>query len=139
VHHATPAKGERPKTKWPDPREHWSLVLGLWSANRRYTVSNYSIEELIARWKKEEVTVEQVIGRMLQLLRSHEQRLRALGRQPADRNDATAKSLSEKPPLRYALRATQNTVFRVLSRPQAVSKGARPIVIRIGTKERKHG
>ena len=45
-------------------------------------MSNYPIEELIARWKKEELTVEQVIGQVLLLLRAHEQRLRELGRRP---------------------------------------------------------
>jgi len=41
-------------------------------------VSHYSVEELIARWKKEELTVEQ----MLQILREQERRLRELARQP---------------------------------------------------------
>ena len=36
----------------------------------------------------------------------------------------SADSLSEKPPLRYALRATQDAENCILSRPQAVSKGA---------------
>jgi hypothetical protein len=43
-------------------------------------VSHYTIEELIARWKKEELTSEQVIGQILQLLRAVEERLRALER-----------------------------------------------------------
>jgi len=83
-------------TKSPEPREYWSLVIGLWSVNRRYKVSNYPIEELIARWKKEELTAEQVIGQILLLLHSHEQRLRQLGRQPADRNDTTAKERRQR-------------------------------------------
>ncbi len=41
-------------------------------------MSHYSVEELIARWKKEELTVEQ----MLQILREQERRLRELARQP---------------------------------------------------------
>jgi hypothetical protein len=43
-------------------------------------VSHYTIEELIARWRKEELTSEQVIGQILQLLRATEERLRALER-----------------------------------------------------------
>ena len=43
-------------------------------------VSHYTIEELIARWKKEELTVEQVIGQILQLLREHERRLKEAAR-----------------------------------------------------------
>ena len=39
-------------------------------------VSNYPIEELIARWKREELTIEQVIGQMLLLLKEQERRLR---------------------------------------------------------------
>ena len=54
-------------------------------------MSNYPIEELIARWKKKELTAEQVIGQLLLIVRGHEQRLRELGRQPADRSDAPSK------------------------------------------------
>jgi hypothetical protein len=43
-------------------------------------VSHYTIEDLIARWKKDELTVEQVIGQMLLLLREHERRLREQAR-----------------------------------------------------------
>ena len=43
-------------------------------------MSHYTIEELIARWKKEELTAEQVIGQLLQLLRASEERLRAVER-----------------------------------------------------------
>jgi hypothetical protein len=43
-------------------------------------VSNYTIEDLIARWKKDELTVEQVIGQVLLLLREHERRLRDVAR-----------------------------------------------------------
>ena len=39
-------------------------------------MSNYTIEELIARWRREELTVEQVIGQILQLLREQERRLK---------------------------------------------------------------
>ena len=43
-------------------------------------MSHYTIEELIARWKREELTVEQMIGQMLQLLREQERRVRELAR-----------------------------------------------------------
>ena len=39
-------------------------------------MSNYTIEELIARWKREELTMEQVIGQILLLLREQDRRLR---------------------------------------------------------------
>jgi len=47
----------------------------------RNKMSNYTIEELIARWKREELTMEQVIGQILLLLREQDRRLRevALG------------------------------------------------------------
>jgi len=59
-------------------------------------MSNYPLEELISRWKKEELTAEQVIGQLLLIVHGHEQRLRALGRQPADRNDTTAKERRQR-------------------------------------------
>ena len=39
-------------------------------------MSNYTIEELIARWKREELTIEQVIGQILLLLKEQDRRLR---------------------------------------------------------------
>jgi hypothetical protein len=39
-------------------------------------VSSYTIDELIARWKREELTVEQVIGQILLLLKEQDRRLR---------------------------------------------------------------
>ncbi len=39
-------------------------------------MSNYAIEELIARWRREELTVEQMIGQILLLLKEQERRLR---------------------------------------------------------------
>ena len=39
-------------------------------------MSNYTIDELIARWKREELTIEQVIGQILLLLKDHDRRLR---------------------------------------------------------------
>ena len=70
-----------------------SVVSGRWSVvgQQEVKVSNYPIEELIARWKNEELTVEQVIGQMLQLLRSHEQRLRQLGRLQPETKDAPSR------------------------------------------------
>jgi hypothetical protein len=43
-------------------------------------VSNYSIDDLIARWRKEELTVEQMIGQILLVLKEQERRLRELAR-----------------------------------------------------------
>jgi hypothetical protein len=53
-------------------------------------VSHYSIEDLIARWKKEELTVEQVIGQMLQHLREQERRLKEAARPAAGTSDQRA-------------------------------------------------
>jgi hypothetical protein len=57
-------------------------------------VSNYTIEDLIARWKKDELTVEQVIGQVLLLLREHERRLRevARGTPPSREGDGARRS-----------------------------------------------
>ena len=43
-------------------------------------MSHYTVEELIARWRNEALTVEQMIGQILQVLRVHEQRLKEAGR-----------------------------------------------------------
>lgn len=43
-------------------------------------MSHYTAEELIARWKREELTVEQTVGQLVQVLAALEQRLRALER-----------------------------------------------------------
>ena len=45
-------------------------------------MSHYNIEELIARWKKEELSVEQVIGQLLLVLHEQQQQLRELARRP---------------------------------------------------------
>ena len=44
-------------------------------------MSNYTIEELIARWKREELTIEQVIGQILLLLKEQDRRLREAAQQ----------------------------------------------------------
>jgi len=46
-------------------------------------MSHYTVEELIARWKREELTAEQMIGQILQVLKEQERRMRELGRQAA--------------------------------------------------------
>ena len=43
-------------------------------------MSNYTIEELIVRWRREELTIEQMIGQILLILKEQEQRVRALTR-----------------------------------------------------------
>ncbi len=47
-------------------------------------MSHYSIEELIARWKREELSVEQMIGQLLLVLREHERRLKEASRPAQD-------------------------------------------------------
>jgi hypothetical protein len=47
-------------------------------------VSHYSIEELIARWRKEELTVEQVIGQILLQLKELDRRQREVARPTGD-------------------------------------------------------
>lgn len=55
-------------------------------------MNHYSIDDLIARWKREELTIEQMIGQILLVLQSHEQRLRTLARPdpPAEPNPGGA-------------------------------------------------
>jgi hypothetical protein len=56
-------------------------------------MSSYSIEELISRWKREELTVEQMIGQLLLLMQTQDQRLRELGRRISQRErEAAAES-----------------------------------------------
>ena len=43
-------------------------------------VSHYPVEDLIVRWKREELTPEQMIGQVLQVLYVLEQRLRVVER-----------------------------------------------------------
>ena len=51
-------------------------------------MSHYTIEELIARWKKEQLSIEQVIGQLLLLLLVQQQQLRELARRPCEPPDA---------------------------------------------------
>jgi hypothetical protein len=51
-------------------------------------VSHYTIEELIARWKKEQLSVEQVIGQVLLVVLAQQQQLRELARRPCEPPDA---------------------------------------------------
>lgn len=50
-------------------------------------MSNYTIEELIARWKREELTIEQVIGQILLLLKEQDRRLREVAPQSHARRE----------------------------------------------------
>jgi hypothetical protein len=43
-------------------------------------MSHYTLEDLIALWKREELTVEQMVGQLVQALAAQEQRLHALER-----------------------------------------------------------
>jgi hypothetical protein len=51
-------------------------------------VSHYTVEELIARWKKEELSVEQVIGQLLLVLHEQQLLLRELARRSCEPPDA---------------------------------------------------
>jgi hypothetical protein len=51
-------------------------------------VSHYTVEELIARWKKEQLSVEQVIGQLLLVLHEQQQQLRELAQRPCDPPEA---------------------------------------------------
>ena len=43
-------------------------------------MTHYTTDELIVRWKREELTMEQMIGQLIQVVAALEQRLRALER-----------------------------------------------------------
>src|SRR5690349_5641672 len=47
---------------------------------QEYHMTHYTTDELIVRWKREELTTEQMIGQLVQALATVEQRLRALER-----------------------------------------------------------
>ncbi len=56
----------------------------LWAnlqSERERTVSQYTMEQLITRWKQEEMTADQMIGQVLLVLQAMHQRLRELERQ----------------------------------------------------------
>ena len=53
-------------------------------------MSHYTVEELIARWKNEELSVEQVLGQVLLVLREHERRLKKPTRRAPPAADAGA-------------------------------------------------
>jgi flagellar biosynthesis chaperone FliJ len=44
-------------------------------------VSHYTLDELLILWRREELTAEQLLGQLLQVLRAQERRLRELERQ----------------------------------------------------------
>lgn len=44
-------------------------------------MSNYSLDELVERWKHEDLTPEQMIGQLLLLLRRIEERIHELERE----------------------------------------------------------
>jgi hypothetical protein len=43
-------------------------------------MSHYTLDELMARWNREELTLEQMMGQLLQALRAQDQRLREVER-----------------------------------------------------------
>jgi hypothetical protein len=53
-------------------------------------MSHYSLEELIEMWKREQLTAEQMIGQILQVLQTQEQRRREGAGPPASPGPAPA-------------------------------------------------
>ena len=54
-------------------------------------MSHYTLEELVMRWKREELTVEQMIGQLLLVQLAQQRRLRELERRlPPDDESAAA-------------------------------------------------
>ena len=55
-------------------------------------MSHYTLEQLIELWRREKLTLEQMIGQMLQILQEHERRLRELARRapPGDERPPAA-------------------------------------------------
>lgn len=45
-------------------------------------MSQYTLEELLARWKQEDVTADQMVGQLLLALIALQQRVRELERRP---------------------------------------------------------
>jgi hypothetical protein len=61
-------------------------------------MSHYSLEELLDLWKREQLTAEQMIGQLLQVLRAQEQRLREMARRlPPDEGGRPAAAGRPKP------------------------------------------
>lgn len=51
-------------------------------------MSHYTVDELIARWKREEMTAEQAIGQILLALRELERKVKEDGRADVDSRPA---------------------------------------------------
>ena len=87
-----PARGEvgwlpRPAKPIVNCRLGWAIYNLQSAFQREPKVSNYTIEELIARWKREELTIEQVIGQILLLLKEQDRRLREAVPPPPQRHE----------------------------------------------------
>jgi hypothetical protein len=65
--------GEATHSFWPDTTRLRVIM-------QEQTMSNYNLDELIARWEHEKVTTEQVVGQVLLLLRSLAERVEELER-----------------------------------------------------------
>jgi hypothetical protein len=61
-------------------------------------MSHHTLEELVELWKREKLTVEQMIGQLLQSLQAQQQRLRELERRlpPSDTPSAPPDSSRRK-------------------------------------------
>ncbi|NOK59091.1 MAG: hypothetical protein GFH27_549349n86 [Chloroflexi bacterium AL-W] len=64
-------------------------------------MNHYSIDDLLVRWQRENMTTEQAVGQILQILRTLEQRLRDQNqrlREQIDQLQMLEKPTSEPPP-----------------------------------------
>jgi len=62
-------------------------------------MSQYTLEELLARWKQDDVTAEQMVGQLLLAMIALQQRVRELERQrpPSAESPPNAKGTPRKP------------------------------------------
>ena len=61
----------------------------VYSRKKERTVSQYTLEELLARWKQEDVTADQMVGQLLLALIALQQRVRELERRPPPAAEGT--------------------------------------------------
>ena len=52
-------------------------------------MSNYTLDQLIELWRREQLTMEQMIGQMLLVLKEQERRLREVARPAAPGDERT--------------------------------------------------
>jgi hypothetical protein len=77
--------------KWSVVEESATDHGQLTTNKKEQVVSHYTLEELVARWRREELTVEQMIGQLLLVQLAQQRRLRELERRlPPDDESVTA-------------------------------------------------